>query len=269
MPDLATLVVAAIVAVAVVLTFRGFYQRVQLFEYEAGLLYRNGRFEKVIGPGRHWIYAPTTTIRRVDTRTAVVTVPGQELVTSDGISVKISLVLQYRVVDLPLAVHGVSDYLFATYALAQVAVREVIGALSIDDVLQRRSELGTEVRNQSEEAIRKLGVELVAVDVKDLMLSAATKRTLGQVVDARQKGLAALEKARGETAALRSLGNAARMVEASPALLQLRLLQQLESTSGNTVLLGMPPNATPLPVREVGPGSESPAPADRPPERDA
>jgi regulator of protease activity HflC (stomatin/prohibitin superfamily) len=115
------------------------------------------------------------------------------------------------------------------------------------------------VLRRSQEAVRELGVELVAVDVKDLMLPAASKKLLGQVVDARQRGLAALEKARGETAALRSLANAARMVEASPSLLQLRLLQQLESTSGNTVLLGMPATGTPVPVRQVAPAAETAA----------
>jgi regulator of protease activity HflC (stomatin/prohibitin superfamily) len=130
--------------------------------------------------------------------------------------------------------------------------------MTLDDVIAKRNEIGPEVVRRSHDAIRKLGVELETVDVKDLMLPAATKRLLSQVIDARQKGLAALEKARGETAALRSLANAARMVEANPSLLQLRLLQQLESTSGNTVLLGMPASAAPIPVRSVPPATSAP-----------
>jgi regulator of protease activity HflC (stomatin/prohibitin superfamily) len=91
-----------------------------------------------------------------------------------------------------------------------------------------------------------LGVELAEVDVKDVMLPGPTKRLLAQVVEARQQGLAALEKARGETAALRNLANAASLLEEKPALLQLRMLHQLETTSGNTVVLGLSPTAVPL-----------------------
>src|SRR5206468_12805124 len=129
-------------------------------------------------------------------------------------------------VDLAVAINEVENYTLSTYTVLQVALREVVGAMTVDDVISGRNEIGPEVLRRSSEAVRKLGVELEAVDVKDLMLPAPTKRLLSQVVDARQKGLAALEKARGETAALRSLANAARMVEANPALLQLRLLQQ-------------------------------------------
>ena len=124
-----------------------------------------------------------------------------------------------------------------------------MAALTIDELLQRRHEVGPEVLRRSVEPGRALGIELLAVDVRDLMFPGPLKRTFAQVIEARQQGLAALEKARGETAALRNLANAARMVDAHPSLLQLRLLQQLESGSGNTLVLGFPSSSTPLPVR--------------------
>ena len=255
------LVMAAIVLlVGAVIGAR--FHRTTVYDYQRALRYRDGRFVDVLEPGVHWVFTPTTTLRLVDIRSSILPLPGQELVTSDGVTIKMTLAVGRRLVDPAVAINEVENYTMSTYSILQVALRDTVGAMTIEDVLSRRGEIGAEVLSRSQEAVRKIGVELVSVDVKDLMLPAATKKLLNQVVDARQRGLAALEKARGETAALRSLANAARMVEDSPSLLQLRLLQQLDSTSGNTVLLGMPPATTPVPVRKVAPASE-----DRPQER--
>jgi regulator of protease activity HflC (stomatin/prohibitin superfamily) len=158
-----------------------------------------------------------------------------------------------RVVDPVAAIHEVDSYHLATYTFVQVALRETVAGLPIDDLLGNREAIGPEVLRRSAEPARAIGVELVGIDVKDLMFPGPLKRLFAQVIEARQQGLASLEKARGETAALRSLANAARLVDANPSLLQLRLLQQLESTSGNTIVLGMPSSATPLPLRTEPP----------------
>jgi regulator of protease activity HflC (stomatin/prohibitin superfamily) len=258
------LALLALVALLVGAVLSSLFQRTIVYDYQRGLRYRDGRFTDLVGPGSHWAFTPTTTIKLVDLRSGVLPLPGQELVTSDGVTIKVSLAVQRRLVDPVIAINEVENYTASTYSILQVALRETLAAMPVDDVLTRRTEIGPEVLRHSQEAVRKIGVELESVDVKDLMLPAATKRLLGQVMDARQRGLAALEKARGETAALRSLANAARMVEASPSLLQLRLLQQLDSTSGNTVLLGMPPSTTPVPLRQVDAGSETPTKSETP-----
>jgi hypothetical protein len=92
-------------------------------------------------------------------------------------------------------------------------------------------------------------VSLESVDVKDIMFPGDLKRIFSQVVKARKEGQAALEKARAETATLRHLANAASLIDRNPAILQLRLLQSVQDSSGNTLVLGMPPQSTPLPVR--------------------
>ena len=175
-------------------------------------------------------------------------IAGQELITSDGISVKLSLAVQQRLADPVVAIHEVQDYQGALYSLVQVALRETVSAMPIDDLLQHRETIGSEVLRRSVEPARAIGIELVAVDVKDLMFPGPLKKLFAQVIEARQQGLASLERARGETAALRSLANAARLVDGSPSLLQLRLLQQIEATSGNTVVLGMPSSSALLPL---------------------
>ncbi len=237
-------VVGAVLALAVI---RGLIDRVVVYEYQQGLRYSNGLYRGLVGPGEHWIYTPTTTIRTVDMRLSLLAAPGQEVIASDGISIKLTIAGQYRLTDPAVAINQVQDYLGTMYNLIQVALREVVGARTIDDVLQHRETIGPEVVERAASKVHDIGVELVDVEIKDLMLPAATKRLFAQVVDARQQGLASLEKARGETAALRSLANAARLVEQNPAMLQLRMLHQLETTSGNTVVLGLSPSAVPLP----------------------
>jgi hypothetical protein len=145
--------------------------------------------------------------------------------------------------------NGVSSYHDALYLLLQLEARRVVGASPIEQVLARRAGFGPELLAACAEPARALGLELEAVDVKDLILPGDLKRIFAKVVEARQEGLAALERARGETAALRNLANAARLLEASPALAQLRLLQHLASTSGNTYVLGVPSAVVPLPDR--------------------
>jgi len=253
------LVLTGVVAILIA----GRFQRVAVFDYQRGLLYRDGRFVKVVEPGAYRIFRPTSMIRIVDVRSGVLSVPGQELVTSDGVTVKISLAVHRRVIDPAVAINENENYALSAYALIQVALRDVVGAMTIDDFMAGRGGIGDAVLHRTRDAVRRLGVELEAVDVKDVMLPAPTKRLLSAVVEARQRGLAALEQTRAETAALRSLANAARLVESNPALLQLRLLEQLQATTGNTVLFGMPAGTTTVPVRGT-PVAPSPSRRDEP-----
>jgi regulator of protease activity HflC (stomatin/prohibitin superfamily) len=191
-------------------------------------------------------------VQYVDVREVFLPINGQEVVTSDSVSVKLSLLARYRVADPIVAVTKVESYIGALHSLIQVALREVVTTKTIDELLANRSQIGPGVLAGCAEDLKTIGLELLAVDVRDLMFPGALKKTFAQVLEAKQQGLAALEKARGETAALRTLANAARMVEANPALLQLRLIEQLESTRGHTIVMGLPSTSTPVPVRSPG-----------------
>jgi len=244
-----TTLVIALAAVGAALAARVLLARVTVFEYQRGLLYRYGRFETLLGPGTHWIYRPATAVQTVDVRETLMPLTGQELVSADGVSIKISLAARYRVGDPVRAINNVAGYLMLLHSLLQVALREVVGQQPIDQLLQQRDEIGGQTLARAAGPASELGVELLRVDAKDLMFSGPMKRIFAKVVEARQEGLASLEKARGETAALRNLANAARLVEERPALMQLRLLQQIAGSSGNTVILGVPSSSTPIPVR--------------------
>lgn len=233
-------------------------KRITIFEHQRGIRYRLGRFTDVLLPGAYWYWPRNTSIVPTDIRLRVVTVPGQEVLSSDGISVKVSLAAQFSIVDPARAINGVEDCLQALYVFAQLSLREVVGGIAAEQLLAQRETLGHRVLELCKPKAAALGLELHALGIKDLTFPGELKKIFAQVVKAQKEGLAALERARGETAALRNLANAAHLVEDNPALLQLRMLQPLGDSSGNTVVLGMPHSATPIPLRARGPSAPGP-----------
>jgi regulator of protease activity HflC (stomatin/prohibitin superfamily) len=244
------LLVGALVALVIALYLRATLVRVTIFEYERGLRYLNGRFTGVLEPGRHWVYRPRVAIRKVDVRPRFVTIAGQEVLSSDGVTLKVSLAAEYEIADPEVAVNKVESADQALYLTLQLALREIVGEAKIDDVLARREEFGQRLLELASEPTEQVGLRLLGVNVKDIMFPGELKKIFTQVVQAQKEGQAALEKVRGETAALRGLANAARMIEGNPSLFQLRLLQQLAASGGNTVVLGFPTAGTPLPLKE-------------------
>jgi regulator of protease activity HflC (stomatin/prohibitin superfamily) len=254
------LIAGAIAALIVRLQFR----RVVVFEYERGVRYRNGRTVAALGPGAHWVLS-SSTVTRVDVRPTFVAVPGQEVLTNDGIGVKLSIVAKYQVADPERALNSVASYQDALYTVLQLALREIVSAATVDAVLAARLEIGKQLQAIAAPRVAEFGLTLLAAEVKDLMFPGDLKKVFGQVVKARQEGLAALERARGETAALRNLVNAASLMEQRPSLLQLRVLQSLGQTSGNTVVLGLGGAPQTIPLRR---GDAAPAKPEVPPAED-
>jgi regulator of protease activity HflC (stomatin/prohibitin superfamily) len=223
---------------------------VTVFDFERGLKYRKGRLERTLDPGRHWIYRPHTLVTKVDIRPRFVSLTGQEVLSSDGVTLRVTIAAQYRVSDPEKAINEINDADQGLYLSLQFALREIIGQAKVEEVLARRQEFGPRVMELTSAAAESLGFELLRVNLKDIMFPGDLKKIFAQVVQAQKEGQAALEKARGETAALRNLANAARMISDNPNLMQLRLLQQLAGSSGNTVVLGFPTSGSPLPIRD-------------------
>lgn len=254
---------ASVVVVLIgALYLRATFVAVTVFDFERGLKYRKGRLERTLGAGRHWIYRPHTQIRKVDLRPRFVSLTGQEVLSSDGVTLRVSMAAQFRVADPEKAINEVDNAEQALYLSLQFGLRQIIGQARIEEVLARRDQFGPRVLDLTRETAEGLGLELLGVNVKDIMFPGDLKKMFAQVVQAQKEGQAALEKARGETAALRNLANAARMITDNPGLMQLRLLQQLAGSSGNTVVLGFPTAGSPLPLKERAPlpdeGAEPP-----------
>ena len=217
----------------------GPFLKVTIYEFQRGLLYWQGRFQRVLEPGKYWFQARDTGVWAVDARPAFVTVPGQEVLTADGITLKLTIAAQYEIADLDTAYNKTQDPLAALYLTLQMALREIVGRAKIDELLEDRARFARELAEIAAEPVAALGLRLLAADIKDIMFPGELKKIFAQVVQARQEGLAALEKARGESAALRNLANAARLLESNPSLMQLRTLQAVTAQPGNTVVLGV------------------------------
>ena len=252
------LVLIAVLIVAAILV-RPFVQVVTVRDYQRGLRYRQGRLAGLLDPGTHVAVRPYTEIQVLDGRPTSLTVPGQEILTADGVALRVSLTARYVVADPVAAVTGDQNYVSALYTALHAGLREALAGRTADEVLAARADLGPAVGGAVASDIARLGVELLGVDVRDVMVPSELKRAFAGIVAARREGEAALERARGETAALRGLANAGRMLEENPGLLQLRILQQIGGSSGNTVVLGMPGSEGVLRPPTGGAASASPA----------
>ena len=209
-------------------------------QWERALLFRNGAVVRTLDPGAYRLWASGWSLRRVDVRPWILQVPTQEVPTSDGVTVKVTAAGRVRVVDPVTYVTASQDPLGALYLAVQVALRELVAAASVEDLLAARGDIGLQLL-ASTRGVEELGLAIEQLELKDIVLPADLKRAQAQVLIARAEGLAALERARGETAALRNLANAARLCADNPALLQLRLLQQLSTGPSHTVVIGSPP----------------------------
>lgn len=214
----------------------------------AGLLYRNGKFVEQLSPGRHVRWGHNITLDAQDTRKTFLAVAGQEVLTADNIAVKLSLVVTYQVVDPVKAAHETQNWQGDIYNAAQLAIRSVVSGVAAEALLTQRLDMSPQLLTRVQPDAAKIGLTIHAVEVKDVMLPADLKRAFGDVLKAKQEGQAALERARGESASLRNLANAARVLEGNPALMNLRVLQSLAAAqnAGNTLVLGMPAGFVPL-----------------------
>lgn len=229
-------------------------RRVVVHDYEAGLLYRKGRFARRLGAGRYLVLPFRSEIVVVDTRRRAATVPGQEVLTADHVGLKVSVALSYQVADAVAAVHRAQSWESAIYQATQLALRAAVGSARMEDLLAQRLEIGRKLQESLAPAAAELGVTLHAAELKDVMFPGDLKRIFAEVVRAQKEGQAALERARGETAALRNLANAAKMLEDNPALFNLRVLQSVSGGApGSTVVIGVPQGVVPV-ARGPDPG---------------
>jgi regulator of protease activity HflC (stomatin/prohibitin superfamily) len=230
-------------------------------ESHAGLLYRHGVFVRQLAAGRHVIWGFGWTLNPIDLRKASIVVPGQEVLTSDNVSLKFGLVLTYQVNDPVKAAHETQNWQGDLYNIAQLALRAVVNGIAIESLLQQRAEIGAQLLARAQAEAVKIGVNVLAIEVRDVMFPADLKRAFAEVLKAKQEGQAALERARGESAALRNLANAARVLEGNPALMNLRLMQSLSAAqnAGNTLVLGVPGGFVPLKNGKTAPSDEAEA----------
>ena len=210
--------------------------RIVVEQWERVMGYRDGRFVEVLEPGRHRRARRRHRFVRVVVRPRLLTVSGQEVLTADGLTVRMSLLATCRTSDPRRWHEAVEDADGFVHAALQVAVRHSVATRTLDELLTAREVLPGVLQESAAQRAEAVGVTVEDVAVRDVMVPAELRRAATGVATARAEGQAALERARSEVAATRALANAARMVAEQPGLLQLRTLQAVEA-GGATVVL--------------------------------
>lgn len=253
------LILAALAIVMVALLLNHFRHEFAVQEGFTGLLYRHSRFCETLPAGRHLRWGRGLSLTQVDLRQAVLEVTGQEILTADNVGLKVSLLVTYQVADPVKALHDTQFWSADLYHAAQLALRTVAGGVPVETLLNQRATLAPQLLALVQPVTAKIGLTVHAVEVKDVMFPAELKRAFAEALKAKQEGQAALERARGESAALRNLANAARLLDGNPALMNLRLLQSLTAaqTAGHTLVLGVPGGFVPLKNGKTVPAPEA------------
>jgi regulator of protease activity HflC (stomatin/prohibitin superfamily) len=249
-------IAVVIVLVILVVIFLAASIRI-LREYERGVIFRLGRLLAQKGPGLIILIPFIDQMVRVDLRTVTLTVPPQEVITKDNVTVRVNAVAYFRVIDPNRAVTEVENFLVATTQIAQTTLRSVLGKAELDSLLAERERLNVELQQIIDEQTEPWGVKVSTVEVKDVELPADMQRAIARQAEAERERRAKVIAADGEFQAAEKLSQAAQIISRNPATLQLRYLQTLLD-------LGVTQNTTivfPLPIDMLSAFTEAIQPA--------
>jgi len=199
-----------------------------LNEYERGVIFRLGRIlQHTKGPGIIFVFKPIDRIVRVSLRVVTLDVPPQDIITKDNVSVQVSAVVFYRVVDATRSVIEVEDFRFATSQMSQTTLRSVIGQHELDDLLSAREKINNIIQDILDKQTEPWGIKVSNVEVKNVDLTEELKRAMARQAEAERERRAKVINALGEFQAAEKLVDAARLIEPHPVALQMRYLQTL------------------------------------------
>ncbi|MBI3995037.1 MAG: slipin family protein [Nitrospirae bacterium] len=204
-----------------------------LKEYERGVIFLLGRFQKVKGPGLIIVLPAIQSMAKVSLRTIVMDVPPQDVITRDNVSVKVNAIIYFRVIDAQKAIIQVEDYLYATSQLSQTTLRSVLGQSQLDDLLAKREEINANLQQIIDQQTEPWGIKVSAVEVKNLDLPQDMIRAIAQQAEAERTRRAKVIHAEGEFQAAQKLAEAATVLSQNPAAIQLRYLQTLTEIAGD------------------------------------
>ena len=212
-------------------------------EYQRGVLFRLGRLGPIKGPGWYWLIPFVDRIIRVDTRTITYQLETQETITRDGVAVRVNAVLWFRA-DTPVqVVTSVEDWKSATIQAAETALRDAIGQSELDQMLKDRIAINKRMQELLSAASLKWGVEIDAVEIKDVDIPEQMQRAIAREAEAIREKRSRIIKAEGEQEAAKKLAEAADTITASPGALELRRLQTLTEigVEHNSTIIAMLP----------------------------
>lgn len=224
---------------------RAYVHRVQIEAYQKGLLFFDGVYQQTLEPGAHyfWKGPVQVNVTAVDMRQLQLDMTGQEILTLDRVSVRINFAGQYRIVDPVRAFVQIKSYEEQLYIALQLVLREYVGTMTLDDLLQKKEEINQFVLGRLKEKAAALGIEFLQAGVKDIVLPGDFKEIMNLVLVAERKAQANLITRREEIASTRSLLNTARLMDENPTLYRLKELEFVERMAEKVGSISLSPGA--------------------------
>lgn len=229
--------IAAFVAAVILISIK------QINQYERGLKFTLGKFTGILQPGWRIIIPIFQGYQKVDMRVKAVDVPDQKAITRDNVSVTVNAVIYYRVDSAEKAILEVEDFRYAISQYAQTTMRNIVGEVSLDELLANREKLADRIREIVDKETDAWGLKVGNVELKDVSLPADMERTIAKQAEAEREKRAVIINSEGELAAAQNMAEAARILSATEGALHLRTLQSINDISSdqsNTVVFTMP-----------------------------
>jgi regulator of protease activity HflC (stomatin/prohibitin superfamily) len=241
--DIGTIFLFLGITVLVILAFLALSGIRVVQQYERGVIFILGRLQGAKGPGIFWVPPIITRMIKVDLRIVTLTVPPQEVITRDNVTIKVTAVIYFRVIDPNVAVVNVMNFLQATTQIGQTTLRNVLGQSELDELLAQRKKINQELQAIIDEHTENWGVKVTAVEVKDIELPVTMQRAMAKQAEAEREKRAKVIHAEGELQASTQLAQAANIIGAQPSALQLRYLQTLTEIAvekNSTIVFPLP-----------------------------
>jgi len=236
-----TFIVIGIIVVVLLLILFSAIRVVQ--QHERGVIFVLGRLIGAKGPGLFLVPPFISRMIKVDLRIITLTVPPQEVISRDNVTIKVTAVVYFYVVDPVSAVVNVMNYMQATTQIGQTTLRNVLGQSELDELLSQRNKINRELQTIIDESTERWGVKVTAVEIKDVELPATMQRAMAKQAEAEREKRAKIIHAEGELQASAQLAQAAKMIGSQPATLQLRYLQTLTEIAvekNSTIIFPLP-----------------------------
>jgi regulator of protease activity HflC (stomatin/prohibitin superfamily) len=212
-------------------------------QWEQALVFRLGKYHDTRGPGLFLILPLVDQVRMIDIRIRATDIPAQQVITKDNVPVTINGVFFFKVDNVADAVIKVQDYRYAISQYAQTSLRDVIGQMTLDQLLVEREQIGKAIEANVEKDIEGWGLEVTGIRIQDINMPEELKKMMSRQASAEREKRATITKAEGDREASDNLAAAAKTMAASPGAMQLRTLQTIDGlgpTASNTVVLGIP-----------------------------
>src|SRR5579875_2691776 len=241
--DPTTLVIVIIVVVVLIALMLLLASIRVVQQYERGVIFVLGRLVGAKGPGVFFVPPFISRITKVDLRIVTLTVPPQEVITRDNVTIKVTAVVYFYVVNPSAAVVNVMNFIQATTQIGQTTLRNVLGQSELDELLAQRNKINRELQAIIDEFTERWGVKVTAVEIKDVELPATMQRAMAKQAEAEREKRAKIIHAEGELQAATQLSQAANIIASEPGALQLRYLQTLTEIAvekNSTIIFPLP-----------------------------